>query len=141
MAATIFFFFRESWVGSRWLVLKQPFFAIFDPTWIHILPQAKRPKYKEFSKQHYNFQSIRKTEAKTEALLLPICDILTKVKFLKIIQHQHYFLLFKMYSPIQNMKKIQAIKCQFLYFFHNIGINLAQVLLLRPHPLCLLTDF
>ena len=77
MAATIFFF-RESWVGSRWLVLKQPFFAIFDPTWIHILPQAKRPKYTEFSKQHYNFQSIRKTEAKTEALYYQFVTYLLK---------------------------------------------------------------
>ena len=72
MAATIFFFF----LGKAGLVVGG---------WIHILPQAKRPKYKEFYKQHYNFQLIRKTEVKTEALLLPICDILTKVKFLKII--------------------------------------------------------
>ena len=42
--------------------MKTPFLAILDASWTYILPPIKRPKYKEFSKQHYNIQSIRKTE-------------------------------------------------------------------------------
>ena len=35
--------FRKSWVGSEVAGMKITFFAIFDPTWAHILA-PKRPK-------------------------------------------------------------------------------------------------
>ena len=38
------FSFRENWVGSEVAGMKKAFFAIFDPTWAHILA-PKRPKY------------------------------------------------------------------------------------------------
>ena len=38
------FSFKENWVGSEVAGMKKAFFAIFDPTWAHILA-AKRPKY------------------------------------------------------------------------------------------------
>ena len=31
------FVFRENWVGSKVAGMKITFFAIFDPTWTHIL--------------------------------------------------------------------------------------------------------
>ena len=65
------FVFRENWVGSRWLVWKQLFFAIFDTTQIHILLPHKKPKYKEFSLYSIIFVN-RLERLKTEALLLPI---------------------------------------------------------------------
>ena len=59
-------FFRENLVGSEVAGMKATFFANFYPTWTHILA----PKFpnKEFFKQHFNFQSTRKTEP----ILLPI---------------------------------------------------------------------
>ena len=48
------FFFRENWLGNS-------LFAIFDPTWTHIL--APKGINMEFIKQNFNFQSLRKTEA------------------------------------------------------------------------------
>ena len=36
--------FRKNWVGSEVVGMKITFFAIFDPTWDHILA-SKRPKY------------------------------------------------------------------------------------------------
>ena len=36
--------FRENWVGIEVAGMKIAFFAIFDPTWAHILA-PKRPKY------------------------------------------------------------------------------------------------
>ena len=38
------FSFREHWVGIEVAGMKIAFFAIFDPTWAHILA-PKRPKY------------------------------------------------------------------------------------------------
>ena len=38
------FSFRENWVGIEVAGMKIAFFAIFDPTWAHILA-SKRPKY------------------------------------------------------------------------------------------------
>ena len=60
------FVFRENWVGSKVAGMKTTFFAIFDPTWTHILA-PKGPNI-ELLKQNFNFQSLRKTEA----ILLPI---------------------------------------------------------------------
>ena len=38
------FSFKENWVENELTGMKIAFFAIFDPTWAHILAQ-KRPKY------------------------------------------------------------------------------------------------
>ena len=38
------FFFRKNWVGSEVADMKIIIFAVFDPTWVHILA-PKRPKY------------------------------------------------------------------------------------------------
>ena len=38
------FSFRENWVGIEVAGMKIAFFAIFYPTWVHILV-LKRPKY------------------------------------------------------------------------------------------------
>ena len=52
---------KENWVGSRVVPgMKTIFFAIFDPIWTHIL--APKDSNKEFFKQNFSFQSIRKTE-------------------------------------------------------------------------------
>ena len=44
------FVFGENWVGSK--VAGTTFFAIFDPTWTHIL--APKGLNKEFLKEHYS---------------------------------------------------------------------------------------
>ena len=54
-------FFRKNWVGSEVAGMKMFFFAIFDPTWTHIL--APKGSNLEFLKQNFNFQSLRKKEA------------------------------------------------------------------------------
>ena len=54
------FFCRENWVGSEVAVMKIAFFAIFDPTWAHIL--APTGQNMEFLKENFNFQRLRKTE-------------------------------------------------------------------------------
>ena len=54
------FVLGENWVGSEVTGTKTSFMAIFDPTWSHILT-PKDPN-KEFLKQYFSFQSIRKTE-------------------------------------------------------------------------------
>ena len=46
------FVFRENWVGSKVAGMKTTFFAIFDPTWTHIL--APKGPNKEFLKQHFS---------------------------------------------------------------------------------------
>ena len=46
------FVFRGKWVGGKVAGMKTTYFAIFDPTWTHILPQ-KGPD-KEFLKQHFS---------------------------------------------------------------------------------------
>ena len=33
------FVFRQNWVGRKMAGMKKTFFAIFKPTWTHILPQ------------------------------------------------------------------------------------------------------
>ena len=38
------FSFRKNWLGSEVAGMNITFFAIFDPTWAHILA-PKRPKY------------------------------------------------------------------------------------------------
>ena len=38
------FSFRKNWVGSEVAGMKITLFAIFDPTWAHIL-SPKKPKY------------------------------------------------------------------------------------------------
>ena len=60
------FVFRKNWVGSEVASMKIAFFAIFDPTWSHIL--APTGPNMRFLKQNFNFQSLRKTKA----ILLPI---------------------------------------------------------------------
>ena len=55
------FVFRENWVGSKVVAgMKTIFFAIFDPIWTHIF--APKDPNKEFFKQNFSFQSIRKME-------------------------------------------------------------------------------
>ena len=55
------FAFRENSIGSKVAAgMKTTFFAIFDPIWTHIL--APKDPNKEFFKQNFSFQSIRKTE-------------------------------------------------------------------------------
>ena len=46
------FVFRENWVGSKVAGIKATFFAIFDPTWTHIL--TPKCLNKELHKQHFN---------------------------------------------------------------------------------------
>ena len=54
------FVFRKNWVGRKVVAgMKTIFFAIFDPIWTHIL--APKDPNKEFFKQNFSFQSIRKT--------------------------------------------------------------------------------
>ena len=53
--------FRENWVGSKVAGMKVAFFAIFDPTWVHIWPQ--KDQNMEFLKQNFSFQSFRKIDA------------------------------------------------------------------------------
>ena len=55
------FAFRENCVCRKVVAgMKTTFFAIFDPIWTHVLA-PKDPK-KEFFKQNFSSQSIRKTE-------------------------------------------------------------------------------
>ena len=61
------FIFRKNWVGREVASMKIPLFAIFDPTWTHILAPTG-PNNIGFLKQNLNFQSLRKTEA----ILLPV---------------------------------------------------------------------
>ena len=46
------FVFRQDWVGRKVAGMKKTFFAIFDPTWTHIL--APKGPNKEFLKQHFS---------------------------------------------------------------------------------------
>ena len=46
------FVFRENCGGSKLAVMKTTFFAIFDPTWTHIL--APKDPNKEFLKEHFS---------------------------------------------------------------------------------------
>ena len=75
------FVFRENWVGSNLAGMKATIFAIFaifDPTWAHIL--ALKGPNKEFLKQYSSFQSIRKTEVVLLSILW-LQGWITKVKF------------------------------------------------------------
>ena len=72
------FVFRDNCIRSKVARIKNPFFAI-DLIWSHILA-PEMPKIRNFFKQHFSYQWIRKTEA-TLLLILQ----LTEVKFLKII--------------------------------------------------------
>ena len=55
------FVFRENWVGSKVVAgMKTTYFPIFDPIWTYIL--ARKDANKEFFKQNFSFQLIRKTE-------------------------------------------------------------------------------
>ena len=55
------FVFSENWVGSKVVAgMKTIFLAIFDPIWTHIL--APKDPNKEFFKQNFSIQSIRKME-------------------------------------------------------------------------------
>ena len=47
------FVFRKNWVGIEVAGMKIAFFAIFDPTWTHILITIDTNK--EFLKQNFNF--------------------------------------------------------------------------------------
>ena len=51
----------ENCVVSELAGMKTTFFAIFDPTWTHIL--TRKSLNMEFRRQSFNFQSLRKTEA------------------------------------------------------------------------------
>ena len=46
------FVYRQDWVARNVAGIKNPFFAIFDPTWTHILV-LKSPN-KEFLKQYFS---------------------------------------------------------------------------------------
>ena len=46
------FVFRQNWVGRKVAGMKKHFFAIFDPTWAHIL--APKDPNKEFLKKHFS---------------------------------------------------------------------------------------
>ena len=48
------FVFREDWVGRKVAGMKKSFFAIFDPTWTHIL--ALKGPNKEFLKQNFSYE-------------------------------------------------------------------------------------
>ena len=55
------FAFRENWVRSKVVAgMKTTSFAISDPIWTHIL--ALKDPNKEFFKQNFSFQLIRKME-------------------------------------------------------------------------------
>ena len=51
------FIFRKNWAGSEVAIMKIAFFAIFEPTWTHIL--APTGPHMGF----LNFQFLRKAEA------------------------------------------------------------------------------
>ena len=55
------FVFKESLAANEWTGMKLTFFAIFDPTWIHIF--TPKGLTMEFFNQNFNFPYIRKTEA------------------------------------------------------------------------------
>ena len=46
------FVFRQDWDGRKVAGMKKPFFAIFDPTWTHIL--ALKGPNEEFIKQDFS---------------------------------------------------------------------------------------
>ena len=46
------FVFRQNWVGRKVAGMKKTFFAIFDPTWAHIL--APKDPNKELLKKHFS---------------------------------------------------------------------------------------
>ena len=48
------FVFRQDWVGRKVAGMKKTFFAIFDPTWIHIL--ALKGPNKEFLEQNFSHE-------------------------------------------------------------------------------------
>ena len=54
------FVLRENWVGSKVVAGMKYFFVIFHPIWTYIL--APKDPNKEFFKQNFSFQLIRKTE-------------------------------------------------------------------------------
>ena len=62
------FVFKENLVGNEVAGIKIAFLAIFDQSWSKIL--APKGSNMEFLKQNFNFQSIRKTEAILEAILV-----------------------------------------------------------------------
>ena len=133
--------------------MKIAFFAIFDPTWTHILTPTD-PNMR-LLKHNFNFQSLRKTEAMTKIKtrkIITFCYFWTKIAqnlVLIIFKcgisyyfdlqfplrhfYNHYFLLLNVFL-MQNMKKTPLIM-PVSSFFHNIGPNLAQILHLRPHAL------
>ena len=120
------FCFLGNWVGRKVVRMKTTFFAIFDPTWTHNL--TPKGTNKEFSKQYFNFQLIRKTEvislsilkvkflkkfaifdqnqAKNLAQASFICGISSYIclKFPLRCLYKHYVLLQNIF-PIENMKK------------------------------------
>ena len=61
------FVFRENSVDSMVAGMKTIFFVIFDPTWANIL--ARKRVNKEFLKQNFSFQLLRKTEVKVLLIL------------------------------------------------------------------------
>ena len=55
------FVFSENWVGNEVVTgMETIFFAIFDPIWTNIL--APKNPNKEFFKQNFSFQLIKKME-------------------------------------------------------------------------------
>ena len=60
MAVNKNFVFRENWVGSKVAGMKTTFFAIFDPTWTHILTLYLKGSNKEFLnlKQYFSQQRL-----------------------------------------------------------------------------------
>ena len=51
------FIFNQNWVGREVAGMKKAFFAIFDPTWTHIL--APQGPNKEFLKQCFSLERLK----------------------------------------------------------------------------------
>ena len=134
--------------------MKTTFFAIFDPTWTHLL--ASKGPNKEFLRQYFS-------QERQKLYYYHFCAFKTKVKFLKIISFLPFLtqigqicspklpsnvafvaifalykfplrcmyttttFCFKRYSPFKIWKKPVDNNC-FFTFFHNTGPNLAQIL-------------
>ena len=70
------FVFRETWVQSEVAETKITFFTIFGPNWTNIL--ALKGWNMEMHKQHFNFQSIKRTETTLLPIILYIATVYVK---------------------------------------------------------------
>ena len=64
------------------------------PTWTKIYPPPKRSKCKEFPKQHFNFQSIKKIEDWSKLYYYQFCDINTDQLKKKILENNQFYAIF-----------------------------------------------